>query len=93
MNKNTGIRKKAVAVTYDSTVHEAPIISAKGTGIVADSIIREAEKHGVPMQENKSLVEMLSLLQLGEQIPPELYQVTAEILAFVYRIDQRVKEG
>ena len=85
-------RKKAVAIKYDPEVNEAPIVSAKGTGAIADSIIREAQKHGIPTQENQSLVEMLSLLELNQQIPPELYQVTAEILAFVYRMDQRVKE-
>lgn len=85
-------RKKAVAITYDREVHDAPIVSAKGTGDIADSIIKEAQKHGIPTQEDPSLVEMLSVLELGQQIPPELYQVTAEILAFVYRMDQRVGE-
>jgi len=85
-------RKKAVAIKYDPEVHEAPVLSAKGSGAVAESIIQQAEKHGIPTQENQSLVEMLSVLELNQQIPPELYQVTAEILAFVYRMDQRVKE-
>lgn len=84
--------KKAVAIRYEAGVHEAPIITAKGRGSIADSIVREAKKHGVHTEENQSLVELLSLLELNQQIPPELYQVTAEILAFVYRVDQRVKE-
>ena len=85
-------RKKAVAIKYEPGVHEAPILAAKGTGAVADSIIQKAQEHGIPTQENQSLVELLSLLELNEQIPPELYQVTAEILAFVYRMDQKAKE-
>lgn len=67
---------------------EAPKIVAKGKGYVADNILKTAKEHDIPVQEDPSLVEVLGKLDLDQQIPPELYQVVAEILAFVYRIDK-----
>ena len=58
---------------------------AKGRGVVAERLIAMARESGVPIVENKLLVEMLENLNLNQEIPGELYQVVAEILAFVYR--------
>lgn len=85
--------KKAVALTYKPGIHEAPVISAKGSGFVAETILKKADDSGVPIQRNDSLAEVLSAVDLNQAIPSELYQVVAEILAFVYRIDQKESNG
>lgn len=84
--------KKAVALTYKPGVHEAPVVSAKGSGFLAETILKKADHSGVPIRRDDSLTEVLSAVDLNQQIPAELYQVVAEILAFVYRIDQKGKE-
>jgi len=85
-------REQAVALRYDEDQDEAPVVVAKGRGVVARQIIEEARRHDVPIQQDASLVEVLSKLELNQQIPPELYQLVAEVLSFVYRSDQRAKE-
>jgi flagellar biosynthesis protein len=81
---------KAVALKYEPERGSAPTIIAKGQGSVADEILRRAQENGVPVQEDPSLVEVLSKLDLNQEIPPELYQLVAEVLSFVYRSDRRV---
>lgn len=81
--------KKAVALRYNPQEKAAPTVVAKGKGRVAEKIIDTAREHGVPLQEDASLVEVLSTLELDRQIPTELYQLVAEVLSFVYRTDQR----
>lgn len=83
-------KKKAVALGYTPEM-EAPKVLAKGKGIVAEKLIEKARELGIPLQEDASLVEVLSKLDIDQQIPPELYQIVAEILSFVYRTDQRAK--
>jgi flagellar biosynthesis protein len=87
-----GYREKAVALRYDADSMAAPAVVAKGKGLVARNMIEKAKEHNVPIQEDASLVEVLSKLELNQQIPPELYQLVAEVLSFVYRSDQRAKE-
>lgn len=86
----TGMRK-AVALKYDPANFDAPTVAAKGKGLIADQIIEKAKEHHVPMHEDASLVEVLSKLDLDQAIPPELYQLVAEVLTFVYRSDQELK--
>ncbi|MFC5471995.1 EscU/YscU/HrcU family type III secretion system export apparatus switch protein [Cohnella suwonensis] len=81
--------KKAVALQYDPGQSSAPSVIAKGQGVIADEIMRRAQEHGIPVQEDSSLVEVLSKLDLNQEIPPELYQLVAEVLSFVYRSDRR----
>ncbi|WDM23791.1 EscU/YscU/HrcU family type III secretion system export apparatus switch protein [Paenibacillus polymyxa] len=80
--------KKAVALKYTPGESEAPIVVAKGSGHVADSILEKAKEHGVPVQEDAALVEVLSKLDLDEQIPAELYQLVAEVLTYIYQMDR-----
>jgi flagellar biosynthesis protein len=82
-------RKKAVAVKYKSGQDNAPKVTAKGTGLVAEKIIAVARKQGIPVKDDPSLIEVLSRLDLDQEIPPELYVVVAELLAFVYRLDRK----
>jgi flagellar biosynthesis protein len=83
--------KKAVALKYSPESSQSPVLVAKGKGAVADSIIAKAKESGVPIQEDPSLVEVLSKLELEQEIPPELYQVVAEILSLVYRTDREAR--
>ncbi|RAK23354.1 flagellar biosynthesis protein [Anoxybacillus vitaminiphilus] len=91
MNEKQKI-KQAIALTYRPDRDEAPVVTAKGKGYVAEKIIETAKEHQVPIHEDASLVEMLSQLQINETIPEELYQVVAEIFAFVYRVERRLAE-
>ena len=84
-------QKAAVALSYDMEKNSAPIIKAKGKGTVAEEIIQRAKEHNIPIQEDPSLVELLSQLEINESIPEELYEVVAEVFAFIYRIDKNIE--
>jgi len=85
-------RKAAVALKYDRASMSAPRIVAKGKGLVAERMIGLARKNGVPIVEDKLLVDMLDTLNVNQEIPGELYQVIAEILVAVYRAETARKE-
>jgi flagellar biosynthesis protein len=80
--------KKAVALKYEPPRHETPIVTAKGQGLVADKIIEIAKKKNIPIKDDPDLVQILSQLDLGEQIPSAVYQVVAEIFAFIYHLNR-----
>ncbi|XCS12710.1 EscU/YscU/HrcU family type III secretion system export apparatus switch protein [Aeribacillus pallidus] len=80
---------KAVALSYNDEKDAAPKVSAKGKGYVAEKIIEQARENNVPIQEDPSLIELLSEVEINEQIPEELYEVVAELLSFIYRLDQQ----
>ena len=82
--------QKAVAVRYDVEKDRAPRVTAQGRSLVADRILAEAKKNGIPVYQNKSLVNMLMALEIDREIPPELYRTIAEVLAHVYRIDRHM---
>lgn len=84
--------KKAVAVQYDPAQAEAPVVKAKGEGLVAERIIDLAKEHNVPIYEDPSLVELLHKIELEEQIPEELYTVMAEILTMVHALDRKAAQ-
>ncbi|XEC97088.1 EscU/YscU/HrcU family type III secretion system export apparatus switch protein [Paenibacillus tarimensis] len=81
--------KKAVALKYEPEKQSAPVVLAKGRGPLAAVILEKAAEHGVPVQEDASLVEVLSKLDIDQEIPPELYTLVAEILSFIYRSDRK----
>lgn len=72
----------AVALEYDG--ENAPTVNAKGTGAIAEQIIQIAQQHGIPLQQDKELIEILSDLDPGEEIPENLYRAIAEVIAFAY---------
>ncbi len=74
--------KTAVALSYEAG-DSAPRILASGNGYVAEQIIEEAKKADVPFYQDNELAQTLSKLNIGDAIPPELYEVVAEILVFV----------
>lgn len=80
---------KVVALRYQGKKDGAPKIAAKGRGHMAERILEIAKAQNIPIREDKNLVEILSRLDLDQEIPPEVYRAVAEILAFVYRIAQR----
>lgn len=80
-------RKTAVALSYTKG-EEAPKIVATGKGLVAERIIEQAQEYDVPLYEDGKLASTLSALEIGDMIPPELYEVVAEILVFVDKMDR-----
>lgn len=83
--------KTAVALSYDIG-DEAPRVIASGKGYLAEKIIDRARESDVPLHQDSKLAATLSKLEIGECIPPQLYDVVAEILVFVDRVD-KIKEA
>ena len=79
--------KTAVALSYDPS-QSAPTVVASGRGALAERIIEKAKESDVPVHEDSKLAETLSKLEIGDLIPPELYEVVAEVLVFVDRMDR-----
>lgn len=85
--------RQAAALTYVAGKDQAPKLAAKGSGIVAEKIIELAVKHGIPIRNDPALVQILSKLDIDEVIPTELYQAVAEVLAFVYQMNERRRQA
>ncbi|WP_026883862.1 EscU/YscU/HrcU family type III secretion system export apparatus switch protein [Clostridium akagii] len=79
-------RKKAAALRYEQN-YEAPIVTAAGIGIIADKIIEKADENNVPIVYNKELSELLQNVDIGDSIPPEIYGIVAEVIAYVLKVD------
>jgi len=88
----TGKRqKKAVALQYQAESDDAPKVIAKGKGQLAEKIIQIAREHDIYIHNDPDLIEVLSQLDLNQEIPPDLYVVVAELLAFVYSLNSGEK--
>ena len=84
----------AVALQYDSSTMNAPKLIAKGSRKIAEKIKGIASEHGIPIMENKELARNLySLVEIGQEIPPALYQTVAELLAYIYRLKSNHVHG
>lgn len=93
MNKKSDKeRLKAAALRYRRGTDQSPYLAAKGEGKLAERIIAIALEHGVPITEDPDLVTILSKMDPGSEISPELYVIVAELLVFVYRLKQRASE-
>lgn len=79
---------KAVALRYRTDDRAVREVTAKGSGHVAEQILKLAREHGIPIKEDPDLVEVLSRLDIEEELPPEVYVVVAEVLSFIYRANQ-----
>ena len=79
-------KKRAVALSYTAE-DAAPVVMAKGAGLVAKNILEEAEKHNIPVYEDEKLAKMLTQLEIGDNIPPELYEIVAQVLVFITDVD------
>jgi len=82
-------QKKAVALRYDKGKDASPKVIGKGIGLLAEKLLELARVHDIPIHEDADLVEVLSRLDLNEEIPESTYFIVAEILAFVYRTNQK----
>jgi flagellar biosynthesis protein len=80
-------RKRAAALRYEGG--GAPKVTAAGRGLIAETILEEARRAGVPIREDKALAEALSGLDLGTEVPEELWVAVAQALAWAYRLDLR----
>ena len=88
--KNKKKSSKAAAITYDAEKDHAPRLVAKGSGLIADKIFEIARQHDIPMVKDENLVQVLEALDLDTEIPPELYRAIAEVLAFIYRLNNKL---
>ena len=82
-----GLKHEAIALSYVSGDF-APKVVAKGRGVIAEQIIERAKQHNIFVHESKDLVALLMQVDLDSHIPPELYKAIAEILAWLYRLEE-----
>jgi len=84
--------RQAIALQWTPLKDDLPKVTATGTGELADKILQLAKKNGIPIREDRDLVQILSLLNVGEGIPPEIHTAIAEILIFIYWNNQQYEE-
>jgi flagellar biosynthesis protein len=82
-------RRRATALSYEPGAF-APSVTATGSGLVAERIIAAAREAGVPVRSDPALAEALAGLELGAEIPPDMWRAVAETLAWAYRLDARL---
>lgn len=90
-NKQLPRQHQAVALSYERGTTTSPQVVAKGRGQLADRIVELAAEHCIPIYKNKTLTGLLMAVELDREIPPELYKAVAEVLAQIYRLDQRLQ--
>jgi len=89
MNKDIIPKKKsAISLQYKKGINRAPRITAKGQGWIADNIIKLAKDKNIPIREDRDLVNLLSEVDVGKEVPESLYKVVAELLAWVYQLNK-----
>jgi len=86
------VPKKAIAITYDRERGDAPLVVASGQGNMAEQIIKVAREAGLEITQDADLAEVLAKVPVGTEVPVELYQAVAEVLAFVYRVNNKQKK-
>ena len=82
-------KKKAVALGYNRSKDNAPRVLASGAGEIANRIIDLAKEHDIPIKEDPDLIEILSKVEVDQEIPPNLYKAVAEIFSFLYKITNK----
>ena len=90
--RSDGEELEAVALEYNMSL-QAPVVLAAGKGYVAKNIIKEAKKLNIPIHRDEETARMLNMLKIGEEIPPELYFVVAQILIYVGDMDKTKGEA
>ncbi|HKM17697.1 MAG TPA: EscU/YscU/HrcU family type III secretion system export apparatus switch protein [Limnochordia bacterium] len=93
MKKSKQERRRAVALRYDPAKNLSPEVLAKGESWLGEEIIRLAQEHDIPLYKDPELVNQLMRVETAAEIPPELYESVAVVLAFVYRLDQERRPG
>jgi flagellar biosynthesis protein len=84
--------KIAIALAYDKESDPAPRVAAKGKGYLAEQILKLAREHGIVVREDTDLATLLSKLDIDTVIPLEAYAAVAEILSYIYRANNKLKE-
>ena len=82
-------RSRATALRYTSGEDTAPKVTATGRGHIAERILAEAEQHGVPVRKDPALAQALGGLEVGHEVPEQLWAAVAETLAWAYRLDAK----
>jgi len=77
--------KKAAALRYDAKQENAPRVLARGEGEVANNIIKIAELNNLPIRKDEDLIELLSKVDIGKEVPDALYKAVAEVFSFIYK--------
>ncbi len=85
-------KKKAVALKYEPEKDRAPRVVAKGQGYLAELILELARQHSIPIREDHELIRELFRLEIEAEIPPELYEAVAVILAWAYGLNRKARE-
>lgn len=80
---------KAAALKYDEKINQAPTLVAKGKGDIAKNIIKLAQENNIPIKKDEDLVELLTKLEIEQEIPPDMYKAIAEIFAFIYGLTNK----
>ena len=88
MKNDNSVSQMAVSLQYKKGKHAAPKVTAKGQGWMADRIIKMAQENNIPIREDKDLLHLLSEIDVGQEVPESLYKVVAELLAWVYQLNQ-----
>ena len=88
MKNDNPVLHKAVSLQYKKGKNAAPKVTAKGQGWMADRIIKMAQENNIPIREDKDLLRLLSEIDVGHEVPESLYKVVAELLAWVYQLNQ-----
>lgn len=83
---------EVAALRYDATEDHAPTLVARGRGHTAQRILELAEQHDLPVTKDPTLIAVLGALDVGAEIPPDLYGVIAEVLAWAYHVDKGAAE-
>lgn len=86
-------KNKAVALRYRVEEDAAPVVIASGYGNIAEKIVEIAEQQGIPVFRDDSAASLLCMLEVGKNIPPELYEVIAAIYAQILRVSQQIKSA
>ena len=85
--------KSAISLQYQKEINSAPKITARGEGWVAEKIIEIAQERNIPIRKDKDLLNLLSEIDLGREVPESLYKVVAELLAWVYQLNKNYPDS
>ena len=85
--------KSAISLQYQKEINSAPKITSKGEGWVAEKIIEIAQERNIPIRKDKDLLNLLSEIDVGREVPESLYKVVAELLAWVYQLNKNYPDS
>ena len=91
--KQNQTKNLAISLKYSGGSNHAPKVTAKGQGWVAEKIIAMAEQQNIPIRKDKDLVALLEKIDVGREIPESLYKLVAELLAWVYQLNNEYSKN